>query len=250
MRRYYFLLPFIAGLLICSFCLLARAESWANDDYLSLESYEHPYRYFSQTTQLTKKPTNPIEHNLFRLGEEFVAGFNAIYQDDIEKAIEHLKQARRIVPEYLHVDIIIAILLEEKGEVAMAAQFYKSYLLKLQKLEKGFYPIAQKFIVGTVNFSMPGYNDAKETIAAKLSAAGVDIEKISPYKEQSRLVYLLLAVAFLFIIYLIARIPTIRQFFYRLKADLNRDKEIWICIFCGRENANINSSCYNCEKSR
>jgi len=230
--------------------LISESRAQEPEDYFKLENYKTAYIYFSRMIQLEKRPSNPMEHSLLRLAEEFVLGIDAIREEDVDNAIYHLKQARKIVPEYLHADIIIAMLLEGEGEFSQAASFYKSYLLKLKKLQSGFYPISEKFIINTVNFTMPKYEDAKEVIAQRLDSLGIDLDKVSPYPSTAFPLLILLVPVMAVVLYLLSRISYIRQFIYRLKSRLNSNNDLWICTYCGRENANISTSCNNCQKPR
>jgi len=235
-------------ILAISLLLVVSTQAQAGEEYFDISSYQDAYVYFKGVALSVDRPSNPMEHSLLRLATEYISAMDLIREGNLTDSIYHLKKALRAVPEYLHVDIMIALIYEELGEPNEAARYYKAYLQKLQKLHSGFYPISEKFIVNTVGFSIPDYQQAQESISRRLSVYGIDIKNVSP---PGRL-FLLHPISILVIvaasIFGLSKISSVRHLFFKIKSRLNSSAEAWVCENCGKVNANINVSCHYCQR--
>ncbi|MFH1868104.1 MAG: hypothetical protein ABH843_03945 [Candidatus Omnitrophota bacterium] len=226
----------------------ALADTDAADEYFSYEKYSSAYMYFSKIERVEYRRDGLGERKIKALADRFVWGFDALSQKKQDEASVQFRKALRILPEYFHLDFILGLLYEEKGDYIKGAKFYASYLEKLKKFHEGMFPIAKPIITDTIDFDIKGYPQAYELIKQRLSLHGIDIDEAMNKK------YPILPVAIIVLALAIAAIFTltqkepIKRSFYAAKARLYTSKDSWICTDCGKENSNINSACYNCDK--
>lgn len=230
---------------------ILSAQEYPNDEYnfFSLQKYGYTYLYFYRFQQLDLRTAGLAQRRVKELAKKFVKGFDALREGKTDKAISQFKQISRVLPEYFHIDFIIALSYEKKGDFKNAARFYKSYLEKLKKFDNGMYRLTQPLIEKTVNFNIPGYEKAEDLIEQRMAKYGINMQKVSLGHYPPLLIIIIIVIMVGALLCLASKADPVKRILYKAKAELSHSKECWICIYCGKENANINTICYNCGKA-
>jgi tetratricopeptide (TPR) repeat protein len=236
-------------LLCMSLFFTVEAYSLYADEYFDIEKYRYTFAYFDTINQIPS--VKGMAGNVVkRVAQCFVKGKEALERNDIDRAVTQFKRISRLLPEYFHTDFIIALCLEENGDYIDAARFYKSYLKKLDKFQKGMFPMTKQIIEATVDFNITDYDNSERLIDQRMARHGIDMSKVSAYRNLTPLMALASVVIAAGLVYVFTIMPPVKRLYYRKRALLNKNKDIWICPYCGQENANINIICYKCEKGK
>ena len=247
MRKSIFLI--ITGIILMQPFILSAQEYSDNEfEFFTFEKYRHTYLYFYNYQYLDLSGAGSAARRIQGLAKNFVSGFDAIKKGRIDEAILRFQESSGIVPEYFHIDFIIALTYEKKGDIETAARFYKSYLGKLKKFQGGMYRFTQPLIIKTVDFDISGYEEAKELIDQRMTGYGIDMQRVPSSRYSASFIIIIFLVGAGAVLYSLARTNPVKRMIYKTKAKFNRNKESWICLYCGRENANINRICYGCKR--
>jgi len=244
----YVIAIIIAGIfLIFPVTSLAQEYHDNEPEFFSLEKYRFTYSYFYKFQLIDLSSASLPQRRVGALAVKFVNGFDALREDNTDAAIVEFQKSIRLIPEYFHVDFITALTYEEKGDFKNAARSFKSYLEKLKKFHRGVYRLTQPLIEGSVNFDISSYEEADVLIGQRMAGYGIDMKTISASSYSLLFIFIYIGIVCV-LLYSVTKIPRIKRIGYKIKAKLNPSKDAWICLYCGKENANINTRCYNCEK--
>lgn len=230
--------------------VFARESLTNEQDYFNFRKYKSTYTYFDNYQYNDLRDESSAVRKVQRLGKHLVTGFDLLKKNKPDEALVEFKKSSRLVPEYLHVDFIIALTYDKKGEKHKAAKYYKSYLEKLEKFWDGLYRLTSPIIIKTVKFDITGYKRAKELITQRMAASGIDIDKV--YSGRNPIVYVIVFIVIMFCVtvYLIIESKPIRRIRYMIKAIFNSRKDTWVCRNCGTLNVNVNIECRECSETR
>jgi len=244
----YLVFIVICIMLMQPFISLAYGGSDNERDFFSFEKYEHTYLYFYNFQHLDLKASGAAAKRIKLLAEKFVSGFDALKNGRVDEAILRFQESLSALPEYFHVDFILALAYEEKGDIESAARSYKSYLEKLNKFQMGLYRFTAPVIENTVSFDISSYENARELISRRMARHGIDMRNVSSGRRFPRVIIIIFIFCVGAGLYLSTKIDLVKSIIYKIKTKLNRSKDSWICLHCGTENININFICRKCGK--
>jgi len=246
----YIIYFIIVGLTLTQpFVSLAKEYPDSEVDFFDFEKYNYTYLYFYNFQHLDLRGAGLAARRTKRLAQDFVKGFDAVRKGRTGEAVLQFQRASRLLPEYFHIDFIIALTYEEKGDIKNAARFYKSYLEKLKRFRGGRYRLTQPLIENTVNFKISGYEEAKELVDQRMAKQGIDMQRVSSGRYPMSFIFIILAAIAGAILYALKTAGPVKRIIYKIKAGLNHSEDFWVCQNCGRNNGNINITCYGCGKA-
>lgn len=249
MRQFKLIILIIAGLLLIQPCIMSAPQNPEGDgEYFTYKKYAYTYMYFSKIERVDYKRDGLAERKIKALADKLVWGFDALSQERTDDAIVQFRGGLKVLPEYFHLDFMLALSYEEKGDHIKAARSYSSYLEKLKKFHMGMFPITKSMIQGTVDFDILSYPEAEELIKQRMAGYGIDLEEAGRKRYPILPIAIFLVVVGFVAAFIAAKGDSIKRSIYKTKAKLYRDGEYWICTNCGKENANINTKCHNCSE--
>jgi len=214
------------------------------DDFFS-------YQRFAINVDVISKVSNNnrTRQSLRDFAKSFMDGIFYLSGGYTEKAKEELFKARRLWPEYFGPDFLIALTLEQEGDLGTAARFYKSYLQKLRNFHVGKYRISGPIIIYLSKGEIERYRDAEYLVEEHLRLNGIDIDKVRPaVMTPFFLLYALLTGFFVVIYVLIVNmyLPYVRKR-HKLK---NPPEGYWVCANCSAIMPDLANECTECRRPR
>lgn len=175
----------------------------------------------------------------------FMDGLYAISTGAFSDAEKDLIKARETWPEYYGTDFVLALLYEQRGEYALSARCYKTYLKKLKAIYSGNYPISTSIILNFITYNVEPYDGALELVRERVAARGIDIDKVRaitllPAYFFPLLIFIFFGACYAFYCFRIA--PGIKK----RRRVKNPPKGYWVCADCGKENALLRKECERC----
>lgn len=246
--RYVIIIILLSLTLIQPLGLLAQEYPSNDSDFFSFEKYKYTYLYFYRLGQADLADAGLAQRRVHQLAKNFVSGFDSISEDKIDLAISEFKKASGTLPEYFHNDFLIALSYEKRGDFRSAARFYKSYLEKLKKFQEGLFRLTESLIESTVDFNIADYEEAQELVSLRMTRYGIDIKRVSSGSFPLLFVLILISLIVSGVLYLATKLDPVKRVIYKARAKSLRNKDSWICLNCGQENANINIKCHKCGK--
>lgn len=243
-RLGYFFLGFLLVLIVSVSSIALSETSFEEQKFFSYK------RFFLEQSVIQKIPRDgKIKKEIRRFEDNFTNGLYAISSGDLENAEERLKKARLAWPEYYGTDFLLGSIYEEKGSYSLAARYYKSYLIKLKKLESGEYRISGPLIVGLTTGGVESYALAYALIKSRLNLYGIDIDRVLPIFTPPEfllpiLLGLTIALFYAAAVYWVA--PKVKRR-HRLK---NPPEGFWICPHCDTANPVLDKECMECHRKR
>lgn len=188
-----------------------------------------------------------IDKDLRRFVHNFTEGLYAFSGRKFTKAEKFLSRARQLWPEYFITDFLLALVHENRNEYKLAARYYKSYLIKLGKFEKGEYRVSEGLIRALSARVIVPYDTAYFLIKARLmsNAERVDIDKAWPVITPPVSlfpVFLTLIIGGFFITVQYGLYPYLKNR-GRIK---NPPEGFWVCEHCYKTNPNLRKECERC----
>ncbi|MDP8299554.1 MAG: hypothetical protein P9L88_06610 [Candidatus Tantalella remota] len=240
-RGKVFALLIIALVLAGSSLAVAEVEE---DTFFSFERF-----FLNEQMPRQAKGDGRIQNDLKRFYEAFNDGLYAMSAGRFKEAEKSFLKARGIWPEYFGTDFLLAMDLEQAGDVDLAARYYKSYLNKLKALYSGNYRISGPLMVSLTPTGVENYSLAQELVKKRLEDYGIDIDRVRPVITVPGFFMPLLAGFLLVILYVSAKYMIIPyfKFQYRLK---HPPEGFWICAHCGADNPNPAKECVDCRRPR
>lgn len=172
--------------------------------------------------------------------DEFMAG-------DISAAEADLLRAREMWPEFFGTDFVLALLCEQKRDMATAARYYKSYLNKLGNLNDGRHGISAAVIKSLMPYGVETSDMAGILVGDRLAGYGIDLENVYPMIIVPSFAYqtagLIAAMIVLSVVWVWLR--TLIRRHYRMARV---PEGFWICRNCEAENPYPNKICQECGK--
>jgi tetratricopeptide (TPR) repeat protein len=189
--------------------------------------------------------------------QEELARFASYYQKGLvlysegkpEKAERSFMSARKAWPEYFYTDFLIALILDDRGDYAKSARFYKSYLNKLNEYHKGNYRISGPLISSFSSGRIESYDIAYTAVDARLAGYGINIRKVRPVHSPPffliPIVTVLSFAGFYFMLFYVLA-PLIRK----KQREKNPPEGFWTCPNCGEYSPELARECVSCGRER
>lgn len=134
------------------------AENYVDEDRFF--SYK---RFFLNPKAIDRIPdSGRAQEDLSIFVARFTDGLYAISAGNLKKAEKDLLKAREVWPEYFATDFVLALVYEDAGNYKRAARYYKSYLIKLKKLQAGEYPMSEPLIRNFTEYRIEPYELAHQ----------------------------------------------------------------------------------------
>ena len=241
MNRCCILVIIFAFIIILFSCPLSRGQ-----DVYPQERFFSTERFLLAADLLSSLRGSPESRKDLKLfAKYFTKGAYDLSDGNYRQALKSLQNARRMWPEYFGTDFLIALALEESGDIRKAARFYKGYLDKLKTLELGHFPISGPLIRSLSVDSVDNYTESNMRIMYHLKKNGIDLARVKlpvfmpDFVKITILFFLLVTVA------VIARYTIVPYLEMR-----NRIKHVAagyrICRKCGEINPDLSKECGQC----
>ena len=222
-------------------CLLSHGQdAYPQERFFSTERFLLAADLLSS---LRGSPESRKDLKLF--AKYFTKGVYDLSDGDYPQALKSLHNARRMWPEYFGTDFLIALALEENGDIRKAARFYKGYLDKLKMLELGHFPISGSLIRSLNVESIDNYTESNMRIMHHLKKYGIDLARVKPpvfmpdFVKITALSFLLVTVAII-VRYTIVPYLEMRNRIKHVAAGYR------ICRKCGEINPDLSKECGQC----
>lgn len=214
------------------------------DTFFSFERF-----FLNEEMPRRAKGDGRIQNDLKNFYEAFNDGLYAMSAGRFREAEKYFLKARGIWPEYFGTDFLLAMDLEQSGDVDLAARYYKSYLNKLRKLYSGNYRISGPLMRSLTPAGVENYNMAYGLVKERLAYHDIDIDNVRPVITVPGFILPLSIGILLMILYLSAKYKIIPylKFQYRLN---NPPEGFWVCSHCGADNPNPAKECVDCRRLR
>ena len=224
------------------FC--AQQASGADEDFFSYERF-----YLDPQLAMGIPGGGRIREELNRFIYSYTDGLYAISSGDFRKAEKHLKEARKIWPEYFGTDFLLALINEDTGHYETAARYYKSYLAKLKNYHSGKYRITGPFMNSLNMYGIEEYGLAASLVNDRLTRMGIEVDTVKQMPDTPEFIKPFLLLVFLGAGYAVFHFFII-PFYKKQKRLLDVPEGFWACRNCGAYNPDLRKECERCGRPR